>query len=103
MAKDHEIEKKFLTFCVTHIDFTNISNGKDFYKKVCKEKKIHCGKSAGKVDNRREAFWTRAMNTGLVHSYNSTPAALKRAREIEDGTTPVAEPRRSNRGRWDTP
>ena len=84
-----------------HLDFTEISDGKTFYKKVCQHYAQSCGKSKHKAMQRDEEWWRTQEKNGFKLPYFSTPAAERRARAASGSVTPIAErPQRSRYGRY---
>ena len=68
--------KKTAVEIAAHLDFTKISDGKTFYKEVCRYFAESCGKSRLRTQNRDEDWWRNGKNR-VEHPYNSTPAAKK--------------------------
>ena len=60
--------KKTAVEIAAHLDFTKISDGKTFYKEVCRYFAESCGKSRLRTQNRDEDWWrnqrkNRVLNT----------------------------------------
>lgn len=85
-----------------HLDFTEISDAKTFYKKVCQYYAHSCGKAKHRTQQRDEEWWRTQEKIGFKLPYHSTPAAKRRVELASGSVTPIAErsQRRSKYGRY---
>ena len=87
-----------ITDLSVNLDFTKISNGKEFHRQACEFMGERCGRSTFKVKNKDEDFWYGEAKRGREIPYNSTPAAKRRrAEKMSESVTPVADPPRRGR------
>ena len=63
-----------------HLDFTEVTDGKTFYKKVCQHYAESCGKSKHKAMQRDEDWWRNQGKSGL---YPYTNSCCQRRAQIE--------------------
>lgn len=92
MPRKRDNELEIITDIAVHVNFTEVTDGKTFFKEVCAYYAERCGKSKHKAHNRDELWWRDRK--GLKIPYNSTPAAKRRrAEEESESVTPIAQPR----------